>query len=478
MLIALMALSIFSLLGLYGVFNATMELKMSDNYESQVQASYAAKAGINHARELLKGLQFNDLLKGPDGTTSGAGSYIAQAKTYTFRNFVDWATARSLDITNPASAVSGIPDDGLINTGKFGATNGTILIPSTGIAFTATNSYGAGTITTARYFVKVTDNNGEARELLGDPADNPFFDGDGEVIIRSVGIAQTIRETAGSSVRRNSVAVYEARFRQRSTFDLDAPMVLQGNGIQPSSSNMYNGNSFDIDGGSNNPGIATIDPNISDSSVPSTDVTSPLAKNQEGNIRGTGPEPSISNITGAVSADEDKSRLLDPNYLYNFVNNVAPLNADATYSGNQSWSGGSAPDIGSFDPSKPLSDPSQNPKLTIVNGDLSVSGNITGGGVLIITGKFSGSGSFSFNGIILVIGKGEIDMSGMNVGLNGGIYGVNVQNIGGTVTFGPTKMSIGGNSDIIINSQALNMGVSLLPASQVGWREVSSVMDP
>ena len=32
---------------------------------------------------------------------------------------------------------------------------------------------------TARYFVKVTDNNGDASELEADPSDNPFFDGDG-----------------------------------------------------------------------------------------------------------------------------------------------------------------------------------------------------------------------------------------------------------------------------------------------------------
>src|SRR5207249_9318913 len=128
---------------------------------------------------------------------------------YGFRNWVDWSTARSLNILNPAAAVSGLPDEGLFNTG-----GGTILVPATGVALTAPNPYGSGTVTTARYFLKVTDN---------DDGDNdPFTDSDGIVIVRSTGVAQTIREAAGETVRANSVAVYEARFKRSQTFGIHA----------------------------------------------------------------------------------------------------------------------------------------------------------------------------------------------------------------------------------------------------------------
>ena len=81
-LIALMGLSVFSLLGLYMAFNATTELRVSDNYESQIQAGYAAQAGLNHARALLAGLNWNDLLQGPDATYSTSNTYTTQAKIF------------------------------------------------------------------------------------------------------------------------------------------------------------------------------------------------------------------------------------------------------------------------------------------------------------------------------------------------------------------------------------------------------------
>ena len=476
-LVALIALTMFSLLGLYMVFTSTTDVKISDNYESELQARFAAQAGLSHARELMEGMAFNDLLQGPDGTYDSSPGYMSQARTFGFRNLVSWTTARSLNILDPTNDVSTIPDDGLINTGKYGATSGTVLIPLTGIAQTAPNPYGAGTITTSRYFFKVTDNNGEATELAGDPSDNPFVDGDGIVIGRSVGVAQTIRETAGATIRRNSVAVFEVRFKQRSTFNLDSPLVVEGDAVLPSASNMFDGNSFGIQGGSQ-VGLATIDVNTANSVYPSQQVSSQLAPNQTDNISGAGLEPSIMDITGSVSANEDKALLLSKEYLYNFVNSVVPQFADSSYSGNQSWSGGSAPDIGYFDPSLPANAPGQRPRVTYVNGDLSVSGDMEGGGLLVVTGKFTSSGRFTYNGLVLVVGTGDMDAGGLNRGVYGGVYITSVTNSGGVISWGTPKLSMSGNSDIIINSNAIGMAMRLIPASQTAFREITSAMDP
>src|SRR5881296_2603263 len=128
-LVAVVALSIISLLGMYVSLNATTEIRIADNLESKLQAEYAAIAGINHARELLKGLRHNDLLKGPDGAYSNSSGYYSSARTLTFRNPLTWNVARSINLLDPASAVSGLPDDGVINTGIYNGTPGTILIP-------------------------------------------------------------------------------------------------------------------------------------------------------------------------------------------------------------------------------------------------------------------------------------------------------------------------------------------------------------
>jgi len=475
-MIAITALALFSLIGLYMAFSATTELRVSDNYESHVQANYAAQAGLQHARELLKGVSSADLLVGPDGTYTNSSGYLAQSRTFASRNPLTWTLARSVDIANPS--ITGVPDDGIMNTGFLAGVNGTALVPQTGLAYTAPNPYGSGTVILSRYFVKVSDNNTEVSELAADPADNPFVDGDGIVIIRSMGIAQTIRETGGGAVRANSVVVYEAKYKNRSTFNLDSPLVLEGDRVLPSQSNMWNGNSFGINGGSN-VGLSTIDTNLLNGNTPYGDVRGYLAKNQNNNIQGSGLIPSIADITTTVQADADKALLLDQNYLYNFAMYTVPQFADSIYTGAQSWSGGSAPDIGTYDYTKPYNDASQHPKTVWVNGDVTMGGNMTGGGLLVVTGKLTCSGSLTYNGLILVIGSGDLDFAGLNNGVHGGVYVVNTTvDAGGNVTFGTPKFSISGNSNITFDSSTINMAVRLIPASQLGVREVTSALDP
>src|SRR5437867_11345000 len=306
LLIAVIALSVFSLLGLYMSLNAATEVRISENYESRQQAGLAARAGLNHARELIRGLELNDLLRGPDGVASSTYPSTVAGR-YAFRNWVDWSTARSLNIISPASAVSGLPDDGLFNTGS-----GTILIPATGIGLTAPNPYGAGTITTARYFVKVTDNE--------DGDNDPFTDRDGIVIVRCTGVAQTVRETGGGTLRANSVAVYEARFKRSQTFGMHSPVILEGDPVEPAkSTNMFGGNSFKIGGGAYPYGIGTIDTNPSNTSYPEAQVEANVEKHYD-QITGQccpSTEAAVGDITSGLNGDQ--LLLLDPAYLWNFV---------------------------------------------------------------------------------------------------------------------------------------------------------------
>jgi len=479
-LIALIALAIFSLLSFYMAFGAKTELRISDNYESEVQATFAARAGLTHAREVIRGLQYNDLLAGPDGTYNNAAGYLSAARTFAFRNPVPWATARSLNILNPVSDLTGFADDGVMSTGKYGGTNGTPLVPLTGIAETAPNPYGAGTITTARYFVKVTDNNGEATEVApgADFLNNPFVDGDNIIIVRSMGVAQTIHQTVAGTVRRNSVAVAETRFRMRTTFNLDAPFVVEGPDVAFSRNRFFDGNSFDIDGGAGNPGIATIDTNTGDTVSLEQTLESALTKNQQNNISGNCADPCVTDITGTIVPGTDKALLMSPSYLWDLVYNVVPKFADAVYQGDQHWDSTTAPFLGSYDWTKDPNDVTQNPRTTYVNGDLDLSGDITGGGLLVVTGKLNGNGHCIWNGLVLVIGEGDLDMSGWNLGVHGGMFVAKLVNNSGTIEFGIPNVTIAGNSNIVIHSDSITMGMRQIAPEQIGYREINSMMDP
>jgi hypothetical protein len=478
LLIALIALSVLSLAGFYMGLNAAGELRISDNYESGILAAAAARAGLNHARALIRGLPFDDLLKGPDNEYNSDPSYLTQARKHAFRNWVSWAVAHALDTTNPGGNLAGLPDDGLINAGGSFGNSGTPLIPAVGVPITAPNPSGPGTIIVGRYFVKVTDNNGDVSEMIQDPADNPFFDGDGIVVIRSVGVARTIREQTGDALRQNSVAVVEGRFKRRSTFNLGAPLVVQGSAVAPSSAGMFEGAQFAIDGGNLKPGIAAIDVSLGDGASPSQQISSQVARSQRGNIRGLGGSPSIRDITAEISADPDKALLLNPAYLYSFAGIEVPRFADRVFHGNQEWPGDSSPDIGVYDPALPDADPSQHPKVTLVEGDLSINGTVAGGGLLVVRGRVYGTGRLVFNGLVLLLGAGDLNLDGLSLKISGGLYVVRLINEGKDAAFDVPKLTIAGDAAIVADSKAIEMGVRLIPPIQIGWREIMPTLDP
>ncbi len=470
LLVTLIALLLFSLLGFYMILNATTGLHISDNYESQLQATYAALAGLNHAGALIRGLAFDDLLKGPDGAYNTSPAYLAEAKGYGFRHPLPLTTAHALNIFDPSLDVSGISDDGLISTGFYGGTNGIALIPMTGVSQVAPDPYGSGEILTSRYFVKVADNNGDASEIAGDSDDNPFVDGDGIVIIRSMGVAKTISDVTGLIPRLNSVAVFEARFKRRSTWNPGPALVVLGAGVNASFSGAY-----EISGGLS-PGIGTIDTSPEDGVFPDQIIRE--AAGVGGSITGGGqPNPSVQEISGPISSNPDQALLLDPRYLRDFIQHQAPRMADYYYDGSQYWPDGSAPYTGSYDITKPVNAPGQDPKITVVNGNLQVTGSFFGGGLLIVTGDLSCSGPYAYNGLVLVIGSGSLIADGSGQGIEGGLFLANLASIGEEIVFGTASLSISGTSRFSSNRDAVKMAIGLIPASQISFREIAG-LDP
>jgi hypothetical protein len=477
LLISMIVLAMLSLFGLYIAVNATTEIRISDNFESETRARFAAFAGLDHARSAMRGLDFDDQLRGPDGISDGTAAYEKQARTFGFRNLLSWTTARSLNLLDPSGEIGNPPDDGLLNSGQYGSTPGTILIPVTGIALSALDPSGSGSAIASRYFVKITDNNGEASEIAMDPADNPFADGDGLIIVRSMGIASTIRDWSGSTLHHNSVAVFEARLKRRSTFIQDAALLVQALEVQPSASVMFEGDSFAVYGGPGSPGIAVIDADTGDDRVPVGQIRSLVAPQQQDNIQGSGGDNSIEDITGAIATDREKALLLDRQFLQDFVQSKVRRFADHAFSGSQDWDGVLAPDLGAYDFRLPSSAPSQRPRVTFVDGDLTVNG-VSGGGLLIVTGKLATAGNFTFNGLIMLVGKGELDARGSTCSITGGVYLAGISGSGRLLDWGTARLSVGGNCEIRYQRSTIRMATSLIPPFQVGFREVTDAMDP
>jgi hypothetical protein len=100
--------------------------------------------------------------------------------------------------------------------------------------------------------------------------------------------------------------------------------------------------------------------------------------------------------------------------------------------------------------------------LTFVDGNLTLTPDMGGGGILVVTGKLTLHGNFSFNGLILVTGAGGVERSGGGTGtLQGNIivapYDKN--NLAGGFLPPQYELDGGGNSAVRYNSSSVANGM-------------------
>ena len=478
LLISLAALALVSLIGLSLAINAGMDMKISDNFETMIRARNAALAGLNHARELSRGIEFDDFLKGPDGTFSLDPHYLAFAKSHRFRNPLEWPLASVLNIRDPAAQLVAVPDDGLVNTGPSIFAVGTALIPLLGVPQLSGSAAGSGSDVTSRYFVKVTDNNTEVSELRGDPDDRPYVDGDGIIIVRSMGLSQTLAETTGDGRRLNSVSVFEIRLKRRRSFDLPGAVVLQARDVLPSGPLLFDGGGFRIQGGAASPGIATLDLDLQDAVSPQERILSQIGAEQSDLIQGAGLVPSVVDATPGAALETEDRMLLDPGYLGDFIWNRISSYADTVLFGNQDWPATAPSDLGEYDPSIPANGPGQTPRITYVGGDLNVTGQVSGAGVLVVTGRLCVTGVLDFYGLILVTGSGDLDLEALGGAVRGGIFVANLPAPDGSAQGGIARITVGGQAEVTLDRAALALAARLMPPVQISFREVTLTMDP
>jgi len=465
LLLTLLVLALVSTLGLIMMMNATMELRISDNSESHAQAVLAAISGLNHARVAVRGLDFDALLRGPDGVYDTGAAYMNEAKSFGFRLPFSVSTAQKLNIESPLADIGNVPDDGVISTGALFGVPGTALIPQEGIAQWADNPAGTEPLLLSRYFVKVADNNGNASELAADAADNPFIDGDGIIIVRSIGVSRTLAETAGESVRRNSVAVFESRLRRSTTWDIGSALSILG----ASADAVFTG-SPEISGGAK-AGIGILNTSASGAEFSDNFLLAPSAA---GNITGGGlPSPSIRDISAELKNDRDKSMLFNADRLMDFIGRRASHMADIIYEGDRHWTGANMPFLGSYDKTRPWNDPAQKPYFVLVRGNLTAPDGLSGAGTLIVTGRLECGGTLDYRGLVLVLGAGQLALAADGPGISGGVITGKLVGSGGNVTFGTPEINIGGFTRITADKEQVRMALRLFPAEQISFREIA-----
>ncbi|MEE8586378.1 MAG: hypothetical protein V3T83_16150, partial [Acidobacteriota bacterium] len=190
--------------------------------------------------------------------------------------------------------------------------------------------------------------------------------------------------------------------------------------------------------------------------------------NLEGQDGMFGSSPSMDDNTDYYRNNEnaDLLNLFDIWFMLNFIMRATSV-ADLLYTGDTHLSGDEV-NLGTVD----------EPLVTVVNGNLELTGDGTGAGLLIVTGKLDYSGSFDYKGMIMVVGEGDVEFSGANKSVIGGLYVAKIENQGGTPSFGNPTFTLGGNSNFYYSSSMIDLANNLLPFTTISWREITPEIEP
>jgi hypothetical protein len=408
MVIALMTLVLLTMVGTYFLAQTKTETQIAGHDQRSVQAMYNAEAGFG---EVLARMA-NDA----DST-----NYIGQKSSYTpgWGTYVVQSAGDSQDDPNYHATET----DGLDNDGDGSVDESNEHYPE--VATEQVNNPINYPWVNVHYKMNST---GQVI-LFGDHDDNLVTPPQFNLVDGFPVIVVTSRGGQGSANRTVEIEAVKVPFEI-----LDTAVYAEKDQFK------FNGTQFLVSGQDHDPLTGQVVVGSSEVSGILTNgdpanITGSLAPQQQNNVEGTGAEPSVT--TAPVTLDLDAMAEAYAAY----ADEVIP---GGTYSGTS---------YGSYD------------DYTIVHctGDMHISGNLTGGGLLIVDGDFTCSGSFTWYGVVLILG----DMTFTGGGSNIHIYG-------STLVKGTTAdQTVGGNADLLYSSAALSKMTALSPYQVLNWREVN-----
>ncbi len=249
------------------------------------------------------------------------------------------------------------------------------------------------------------------------------------------------------------------------TFQFNAPAALTLDGAGdtfatgPSSK-------FGVDGNDSNSVCGgSVGPNVPAVGVPDdTDKTSTITQidnavngntNKEDNYKsGSNTTPDVQNVySGLPTSMQTKTSLQDL---------MSTVKADVT----QPVINGPATDSSFTSPGTLAA-----PQIIYVNGDLTLSGNFTGYGILVVTGTFTAKGSNTWNGLIFVVGSGNFIDKGTST-FNGAAVVANTTGTGSALGVPNVDVSGGGIGGVNYSSGCIMQASQLTTYHVISMREL------
>ena len=423
LLLALFALFVVTSVGLGMLFLSDSETLVDANYRDEQSVYYASRAGLEEARDRMRWNAGSTINTNSTPCTTPAATCLPSAKPGTAGGVLYILNPTGSETVAPWNTSNAYFDDEICKEVSCGGaqtppTSGWYVSP----AATASSTYAASTTLPYKWMritLKVDQSATGSSNVMyidGNSSDAAYYACWNPSTSREytsstacampykpVYLVTTLAITPSGSRRMLQYEVVQ------DSFSLSAPGALTmtgtGDTVSTASSSNYAVNGADGSGatcggtssGGNVPAVA-----VSDAMDQST-FTTAIPSNRYGNYTGT-----VGHATPDVEVPTMPSYLSSVSALNAFVSTIKA-------SANQTLTG-------------PVSNPSNlgtlaSPQITVVNGDLTLSGAQTGYGILVVTGTYTAGGDVGWNGLVLVVGKGIITSGngGGNATYNGAI---------------------------------------------------------
>jgi hypothetical protein len=460
--IAIFALLLVSVVAMSMMSMAGTESALNSNYKSSVQAFYNAKAGVEEGRgRLWTGGPYalGGFVTAP-GTTLGVGQvrYILNPAAGETVNPTDMSAGNPYADRQYATEWGGNPPTGAPTIGSVSTQAGVPGPLYKWVRITPRTELSAG-----------IDVNGDGTL---DNANPLYYDGTQQVLSNQIPAndtaAQVFEVTAlsvtpagGQRMVQYTVSptILNLSLPSALTFDGPAPIYNAPNsnpsgmnGNDRSGSNPLPGCTMPAQGAK--PAIGVI------SNGDISEATSGIPSNRLSNYVGSGGAPSVSDISGTLPPNQQTVT-----NLQNLVQSITKV-ANNVLTGPVSSL--SAAQLGS----------AANPQVTVVNGDLTLSGGGTGYGILVVTGNFTFSGDWGWRGVVLVIGRGNVQESGGGTNeFDGGVFVAKTLDSTGNplAALGTPTLNWngGGGNGIFYDSCWINNATAGLTYKVLSFREIS-----
>jgi Tfp pilus assembly protein PilX len=396
LLIAIFALFMISVVALALMVMAGTESSLNSNYKSSVQAFYDAKAGVEEARGRMW-----------SGHTNPFGNFVVTSGTMMAANQVRYVINNAAgENVNPTDMSAGNQYADRQYITEFGVN------PPVATATTASVSTQAGINGPLYKWVRITPRTERSAGVDVDGSGaldntNPlYYDGTQQFLSNAIPVGVTpyqVFELTALSVTPTGSQRMVQYAVSPINLNLTLPAALTFDGPTPNynapASNPFAMNGNDRSGSNPMPGcsLAAQPAKPAIGVVNNTDI--PVAESQIPSNRldhyiGSIAAPSVGNISGNLPSTEQTVTSLQA--LVQNISSVANNNLTGPVNSLTAAQLGSA----------------SNPQITVVNGDLTLSGNNTGYGILVVTGTLTFSGTNGWRGIVLVVGQGNLQENG------------------------------------------------------------------